>query len=41
MAAVLIKRSIVGPWKSWKIKILFGSLVNADDKARSMKDWDE
>ena len=25
---------IVGPWKSWKIKVLFGRLVTADDKAR-------
>ena len=23
---------IVGPWKSWKIKVLFGSFVTADDK---------
>ena len=25
---------IVGPWKSWKIKVLFGRLVTADNKAR-------
>ena len=26
----------VGRWKSWKIKILFGRVVTADDKARTM-----
>ena len=25
---------IVGPWKSWKIKVLFGRSVTADDKTR-------
>ena len=29
---------IVGPWKSWKIKVLFDSLVTVDSKARTMKD---
>ena len=24
---------IFGPWKSWKIEVLFGRLVTADDKA--------
>ena len=27
---------IIGPWKSWKIKVLFGSLVTSDNKARTM-----
>ena len=27
---------IFEPWKSWKIKVLFGSLVTTDDKARIM-----
>ena len=27
---------IVGPWGSWKIKILFDRLVTADDKARTI-----
>ena len=27
---------IVGPWESWKIKILFDRLVTADDKARTI-----
>ena len=27
---------IVGPRKSWKIKVLFVRLVTADDKARTM-----
>ena len=29
---------IVGPSKSWKIKVIFDRLVTADDKARSMYD---
>ena len=29
---------IFGPWKSWQIKVFFGSLVTTDDKARIMKD---
>ena len=32
---------IVGPWMSWKINILYGSLVTADDKATTMEDLDE
>ena len=27
---------IGGPWKSWKIEVVFGSLVTADDKAKTM-----
>ena len=29
------KNLIVGPWESWKIKVLFGRLVTAGDKART------
>ena len=28
---------IVGPWKLWKIKVLFGRLVTADDKECKIK----
>ena len=32
---------IVGPWKSGKVKVLFGSLVTAEVKARTMYDIEE
>ena len=32
---------IVGPWESWKIKALFGRLVTAGDKARTIEDREE
>ena len=32
---------IVGTWESWKMKALFGRLVTADDKARTIKHQEE
>ena len=32
---------IVGPWESWKIKVLFGRLVTAGDEARTIEDRKE